>query len=124
MVVGVNRYAGGEEEPVTIMQLDPAIADAQAKALVEIRATRDADAVQAVLADLRDAARGRDNLLPPCARPSATWPPSARSATPSAPSSAPTAPRHLLSRPGTGSRPAASKLSRFAEVGPHFARVT
>jgi methylmalonyl-CoA mutase N-terminal domain/subunit len=65
VVVGVNRYAGGEEEPVTTMQLDPAIADAQAKSLVEIRATRDADAVQAALADLRDAARGRDNLLPP-----------------------------------------------------------
>jgi methylmalonyl-CoA mutase, N-terminal domain len=65
VVVGVNRYAGGEEEPVTIMQLDPAIADAQAKSLVEIRATRDADAVQAALADLRDAARGGDNLLPP-----------------------------------------------------------
>ena len=42
VVVGVNRYAGGEEEPVTIMQLDPAIADAQAKSLVDIRATRDA----------------------------------------------------------------------------------
>jgi methylmalonyl-CoA mutase N-terminal domain/subunit len=65
VVVGVNRYAGGEEEPVSIMQLDPAIADAQAKSLVEIRATRDADAVQAALAGLRDAARGRDNLLPP-----------------------------------------------------------
>jgi methylmalonyl-CoA mutase, N-terminal domain len=65
VVVGVNRYAGGEEEPVTTMQLDPAIADAQAKALVDIRATRDADAVAAALADLRDAAGGADNLLPP-----------------------------------------------------------
>jgi methylmalonyl-CoA mutase N-terminal domain/subunit len=65
VVVGVNRYAGGEEEPVTTMQLDPAIADAQAKALVDLRATRDSEAVQSVLADLRDAARGGDNLLPP-----------------------------------------------------------
>jgi methylmalonyl-CoA mutase N-terminal domain/subunit len=65
VVVGVNRYAGGEEEPVSILQLDPAIADAQAKSLVEIRATRDNDAVQAALADLGDAARGHDNLLPP-----------------------------------------------------------
>jgi methylmalonyl-CoA mutase N-terminal domain/subunit len=65
VVVGVNRYAGGEEEPVTIMQLDPAIADAQAKSLVDIRASRDAEAVQAALADLRDAARGDDNLLVP-----------------------------------------------------------
>jgi methylmalonyl-CoA mutase N-terminal domain/subunit len=65
VVVGVNRYAGGEEEPVSILQLDPAIADAQAKSLVDIRASRDNDAVQAALGDLRDAARGRDNLLPP-----------------------------------------------------------
>jgi methylmalonyl-CoA mutase, N-terminal domain len=65
VVVGVNRYVGGEEEPVTTMQLDPAIADAQAKALVDLRATRDSEAVQSALADLRDAARGGDNLLPP-----------------------------------------------------------
>jgi methylmalonyl-CoA mutase N-terminal domain/subunit len=65
VVVGVNRYTGGEEEPVTTMQLDPAIADAQAKSLVEIRGTRDAAAVAAALADLGDAARGGDNLLPP-----------------------------------------------------------
>ena len=65
VVVGVNRHAGGEEEPVTLMQLDPAIAEAQAKSLVDIRADRDADAVQAALADLRDAAVGRDNLLVP-----------------------------------------------------------
>jgi methylmalonyl-CoA mutase N-terminal domain/subunit len=65
VVVGVNRYAGGEEEPVSILQLDPAIADAQAKSLVDIRAGRDAEAVQAALAALRDAAHGRDNLLVP-----------------------------------------------------------
>jgi methylmalonyl-CoA mutase, N-terminal domain len=65
VVIGVNRYAGGEEEPVTIMQLDPAIADAQAKSLVDVRANRDAEAVQAALADLRDAARDHDNLLVP-----------------------------------------------------------
>jgi methylmalonyl-CoA mutase N-terminal domain/subunit len=65
VVVGVNRYAGGEEEQVSILQLDPAIADAQAKSLVDISAGRDAEAVSAALADLRDAARGTDNLLVP-----------------------------------------------------------
>jgi methylmalonyl-CoA mutase, N-terminal domain len=64
-VVGVNRHTGGEEEPVGLMQLDPAIADAQAKSLVDVRAGRDAEAVRAALAGLRDAARGRDNLLVP-----------------------------------------------------------
>jgi methylmalonyl-CoA mutase N-terminal domain/subunit len=65
VVVGVNRYAGGEEEPVSLMQLDPAIAEAQAKALADIRAGRDQEAVRAALGDLHDAARGRDNLLVP-----------------------------------------------------------
>jgi methylmalonyl-CoA mutase N-terminal domain/subunit len=64
-VVGVNRYAGGEEEPVSLLQLDPAIAEAQAKSLADIRAGRDQEAVRAALADLRDAAEGRDNLLVP-----------------------------------------------------------
>jgi methylmalonyl-CoA mutase, N-terminal domain len=65
VVVGVNRYAGGEEEPVSTLQLDPAIADAQAKSLVDIRAGRDAEAVSAALDELREAARGSGNLLVP-----------------------------------------------------------
>jgi methylmalonyl-CoA mutase N-terminal domain/subunit len=65
VVVGVNRFTGGEEEPVGLLQLDPAIAEAQAKSLAGIRAGRDAEAVRAALADLADAARGGDNLLVP-----------------------------------------------------------
>ena len=65
VVVGVNRYAGGEEEPVSILQLDPQVADAQAKSLVDVRASRDAEAVRAALDELRDAARGTGNLLVP-----------------------------------------------------------
>ncbi len=65
VVVGVNRFAGGEEEPVSLTQLDPAIAEAQAKSLVDIRAGRDQAAVAAALGDLRDAAAGSDNLLVP-----------------------------------------------------------
>jgi methylmalonyl-CoA mutase N-terminal domain/subunit len=64
-VVGVNRFAGGEEEPVGLLQLDPAIAEGQAKSLAAIRAGRDQEAVRAALADLRDAAEGSDNLLVP-----------------------------------------------------------
>ena len=71
VVVGVNRYAGGEEEPVTIMQLDPAIADAQAKSLVDIRATRDQDAVQAA-SPTSATPPGPRQPPPPCATPSAT----------------------------------------------------
>ena len=65
VVVGVNRYGEGEEEPVTLLQLDPAIAEAQAKSLADIRARRDAAAVRTALGDLSDAAEGSDNLLVP-----------------------------------------------------------
>jgi methylmalonyl-CoA mutase N-terminal domain/subunit len=65
VVVGVNRYTEGEEEPVTLLRLDPAIAEAQAKSLAEIRAQRDAAAVRTALGDLHDAAVGTDNLLVP-----------------------------------------------------------
>lgn len=65
VVVGVNRWTEGEEEPVSLLHLDPAIAEAQAKSLAEVRAQRDAQAVRAALKDLRDAARGQDNLLVP-----------------------------------------------------------
>jgi len=68
VVVGVNRYTEGEEGPVGLLHLDPAIAESQARSLVEVRAQRDARAVRAVLEDLRDAARGHDgrgNLLVP-----------------------------------------------------------
>jgi methylmalonyl-CoA mutase N-terminal domain/subunit len=65
VVVGVNRWTEGEEEPVSLLRLDPAIAEAQAKSLAEVRAQRDAQAVRDALEALRDAARGRDNLLVP-----------------------------------------------------------
>jgi methylmalonyl-CoA mutase, N-terminal domain len=65
VVVGVNRYTEGDEEPITLLRLDPAIAEAQAKSLAEIRAQRDGGAVRAALADLHDAAEGTDNLLVP-----------------------------------------------------------
>jgi methylmalonyl-CoA mutase N-terminal domain/subunit len=65
VVVGVNRYTEGEEEQVSLLHLDPAIAEEQAKSLAEVRAQRDAGAVRAALEDLRDAATGEDNLLVP-----------------------------------------------------------
>ena len=51
-VVGVNAHAGGEEEPVSLLRLDPAVAEAQVKSLAAVRAGRDQDAVAAALADL------------------------------------------------------------------------
>ncbi len=65
VVVGVNRHTEGEEEPVQLLHLDPAIAKAQAASLAAIREQRDNDVVRAALTDLHDAAEGKDNLLVP-----------------------------------------------------------
>jgi methylmalonyl-CoA mutase, N-terminal domain len=65
VVVGVNRFAIDEEEPVEILKLDPELQRGQAEKLAQIRANRDAAAVKEALEDIRDAARSTDNILPP-----------------------------------------------------------
>lgn len=64
IVVGVNAYQGGET--VRIDQPDyPALEAAQKAKVAELRTRRDDDAVRAALAEVREAAREGDNLLPP-----------------------------------------------------------
>ena len=65
VVVGVNRFTVAEEEPYEPLRVDPAIGAAQAQRLAKLRAERDQGAVAAALADLRRAAAGTDNCLPP-----------------------------------------------------------
>jgi methylmalonyl-CoA mutase N-terminal domain/subunit len=65
VVVGVNRYRAGEEEPKLIFRVDPRLAEAQAKRLAAARSERDERAVRAALANLSDAARGTADLMPP-----------------------------------------------------------
>jgi methylmalonyl-CoA mutase N-terminal domain/subunit len=72
IVVGVNDYVI-EDEDVTIdlLKVDPCVEEGQAKALRELRLGRDNAAAQATLKDLRQAAKGTDNLMPKilnCAR--------------------------------------------------------
>ena len=64
-VVGVNRFASEDEEPVEFLEVDPTLQEQQVKRLAEVRATRDGAAVEAGLKELEEAARGRDNLLYP-----------------------------------------------------------
>jgi methylmalonyl-CoA mutase N-terminal domain/subunit len=64
VVVGVNRFAAGEEERYEPLRVDPAIEAAQAARLVELRLNRDASAVDRALADLAKAAGGTENVLP------------------------------------------------------------
>ncbi|MEV4704138.1 methylmalonyl-CoA mutase family protein [Actinoplanes sp. NPDC049316] len=65
VVVGVNRFGADEEEKYEPLRVDPRIEAEQAARLATLRAERDGPAVEAALADLRKAAEGTDNVLPP-----------------------------------------------------------
>ena len=65
IVVGVNRFAISEAEPYEPLRVDPAIEAGQREALRRLRAERDPDAVARALDDLREAAAGPANVLPP-----------------------------------------------------------
>ena len=65
VVVGVNRYAEGEPQPVEVMRVDPALEEAQRRRIGELKQRRAADAVSKALDAVREAAEGSDNLLYP-----------------------------------------------------------
>jgi methylmalonyl-CoA mutase N-terminal domain/subunit len=64
IVVGVNAFAQEDEEPVEILRIDPALERKQVDRLQTARARRDAAAVEAALASLRERAAGDGNLMP------------------------------------------------------------
>ena len=72
VVVGVNRYAADDEEPIPTLRIDPALERKQIDRLQAARAKRDGAAVERALAALRDDAAHPDrNLMDPliaCAR--------------------------------------------------------
>ncbi len=72
VVVGVNRYALDEEQPLPTLRIDPALESKQIGRLQAARARRDGEAVERALAALReDAAHDDRNLMEPlldCAR--------------------------------------------------------
>jgi|YNPNPStandDraft_1061719.scaffolds.fasta_scaffold00774_16 methylmalonyl-CoA mutase N-terminal domain/subunit len=75
VIVGVNRFQTDEAPLRGLLRVDPAVRDRQTERLKEIRAKRDAGRVQRQLASLREAARGKENLMPPileCVRAQAT----------------------------------------------------
>jgi methylmalonyl-CoA mutase, N-terminal domain len=65
IVVGVNEYIEDRADPSELLRVDQTAQQQQTEKLNRIRASRDAAAVEAALADVRDAAAGSDNLLPP-----------------------------------------------------------
>jgi methylmalonyl-CoA mutase N-terminal domain/subunit len=65
IVVGINRFLSNTPVRPEIQRIDPEIAARQIARLDRVRAERDAPAVAGALERLGEAARGRDNLLPP-----------------------------------------------------------
>jgi methylmalonyl-CoA mutase N-terminal domain/subunit len=64
VVVGVNRFQQREEHSPHVFRMDPELERQQIERLREVRASRDAAIVEARLAELEQAARGSDNLMP------------------------------------------------------------
>ena len=66
IVVGLNKFQVKEEEkPKDLLKVDPAVGDKQVARLKELRSTRDNNAVQQALAELKAAAAGDANVMPP-----------------------------------------------------------
>jgi methylmalonyl-CoA mutase N-terminal domain/subunit len=63
IIVGVNSYVT-EEKPLDILQIDETVAHRQAERLNKLRAERSSDEVARRLAALRNASKGRENLMP------------------------------------------------------------
>jgi methylmalonyl-CoA mutase N-terminal domain/subunit len=64
IVVGVNKYVTEELEVPDILKVDQASEDAQVERLKRFKADRDQELAQRRLEELREAARGDENLLP------------------------------------------------------------
>jgi methylmalonyl-CoA mutase, N-terminal domain len=64
VVVGVNKYVTEDVEVPDTLKVDQASEDAQVARLKDFKADRDQDLVQQRLEELREAARGTENLLP------------------------------------------------------------
>jgi methylmalonyl-CoA mutase N-terminal domain/subunit len=76
VIVGVNAFTDeAPGPPPEILVIDPEVERAQARRLRDLRERRDGTSVASRLEELRQAARGRDNLIPPildCVRARAT----------------------------------------------------
>ncbi len=64
-VVGVNRFAVDTDEPYEPLRVDPSIEADQVRRLADLRSGRDTGAVHKALEQVRAAAAGTDNVLPP-----------------------------------------------------------
>jgi methylmalonyl-CoA mutase N-terminal domain/subunit len=65
VVVGVNRFQAEEEKPTNLLRVDPAVQISQIEKLKKLKSERDEEAVKKNLAQLKQAAEGSENLIPP-----------------------------------------------------------
>jgi methylmalonyl-CoA mutase N-terminal domain/subunit len=65
VVVGVNDFVTDDPPPVNLFQLDASVGEALRERLARLRRTRDGARADRALDALEEAARGRDNLMPP-----------------------------------------------------------
>jgi methylmalonyl-CoA mutase, N-terminal domain len=65
IVVGVNDFVQDDEEAMPILKIDPALEGKQVDRLAATKAARNGAAVESALAELKRAAAGEGNLMPP-----------------------------------------------------------
>jgi methylmalonyl-CoA mutase, N-terminal domain len=65
VIIGVNRFTEGDEEPIELHRLDPEAEKRQLARTARVRAERNADETEQAVAAVRDTARGEGNLLVP-----------------------------------------------------------
>ncbi len=65
IIVGLNRFQTHEDKLTGLLKVDPEVGAKQVARLQELKNTRDNAAVQQALAELKTAAAGTDNLMPP-----------------------------------------------------------
>lgn len=64
VIVGVNRFTGGEAAPLELHRVDPALEERQKARLADFRKKRDEQAANRALDALETAAKGEENLMP------------------------------------------------------------
>jgi methylmalonyl-CoA mutase N-terminal domain/subunit len=65
VIVGVNRFVGGDEEAIELHRLDPAAEQRQLERTARVRAERNAEDAERAVAAVGETARGDGNLLVP-----------------------------------------------------------
>jgi methylmalonyl-CoA mutase, N-terminal domain len=65
VIVGMNKFTVHEDAPKNLLRVDMSVQESQLAKIAAVKARRDQAAVAAALADLRVAAQGTANLMPP-----------------------------------------------------------